>query len=253
MYQDFLVRWIKRGEKEAERGFVKRVGKFGGRHYVFLYTKQRIDVCARLRLIAARVWRPWFLIPSRSSTVNRPTLLPSLLSPLPWMEGRGVRRFVTMICTKISFSLSLSPFRAPFTQNSTLQFYESNWREFSFLWYPRNTAMTLFSREYAVTVPWLLLWSRYFARQINATNLDDFYVHRILFRHLSMNFVLIISKFPIVFFKGIHGYGNLELFRISLSLCRDTANVSCESDPRWTKCWQCFNFAADKRLSVNIF
>lgn len=134
MYQGFLVRcsWIKRVKK---RRFVKRVGKFGGRpprHYVFLYTKQRIDVCARLRLIAARVWRPWFSIPSHNSIVNRSTLLPSLPSPLPgWMEGFPIRHH-DLHDERKSLSLSLSSKLLSTLQNSTLQFYESNRRVFSF-------------------------------------------------------------------------------------------------------------------------
>lgn len=68
--------------KELDEGLDE---KFGGQPLDITYSciQSRIDVCARLRLIAARVWRPWFSIPSHSPTVNRPTLLPSLLSPLP--------------------------------------------------------------------------------------------------------------------------------------------------------------------------
>lgn len=236
MYQDFLVRWIKRGEKEAERGFVKRVGKFGGRHYVFLYTKQRIDVCARLRLIAARVWRPWFLIPSRSSTVNRPTLLPSLLSPLPWMEGRGVRRFVTMICTKISLSLSLS------VQSSFHAKFYAPILRIELAW----VFLSLIPAKHGDDIVFKRIrrhdfyYDRDIGRIFCATNKRNkcIYVHRILFRHLSMNFILIISKFPIVFF--IHGYGNLELFRISLSL----------SLSRHDKCFVWIRSAVNKMLAM---
>lgn len=230
MYQGFLVRcsWIKRVKR---RRFVKRVGKFGGRpprHYVFLYTKQRIDVCARLRLIAARVWRPWFSIPSHNSIVNRSTLLPSLPSPLPgWMEGFPIRHHDLHDEQK---SLSLSLFKAPFYAP---KFYAPILRtepasfQFSFLcdWYARNTAVTLFSRE-SSDMPsrfddFYYIAVGYFARQINTNvSVNDFY--RILFRHLSTTFCInnfkISHSFLRVFFKGIHGYGNLELFRISLTV-----------------------------------
>lgn len=169
------------------------------------------------------------------------------------MEGRGVRRFVTMICTKISLSLSLSvqsSFHAKFY--APILRIELAWVFLSLI-PAKHGDDIVFKRIRRHGSMTFIMIAIFCATNKQQMYLDDFYVHRILFRHLSMNFVLIISKFPIVFFKGIHGYGNLELFRISLSLCRDTANVSCESDPRWTKCWQCFNFAADKRLSVNIF
>lgn len=91
-----FVSWIKwtkekRRQREREReASLKELDegldeKFGGQPLDITYSciQSRIDVCARLRLIAARVWRPWFSIPSHSPTVNRPTLLPSLLSPLP--------------------------------------------------------------------------------------------------------------------------------------------------------------------------